>query len=700
VTMSETATNSSLAVESDLSALVSANASRRRFVGSAICGIAIVTIPYLWVLFVSWNSAPNLYRNVYQNGYGGDFYDLQARAMLSGHLYVPKGSLALETWTRGGHDYTYFGLFPSLLRIPIFLFTHQFDGKLTAISLLLAWLLTGLMASLLIWRVRIMLRGDASLGRAESLTLGVLVASIAGGSVLVYLAANPYVYSEDKAWSVALSLGAFFVLLGMLERPSWGRVCSGALFIVATNLTRATEGYACVIGALLVGTWFLVKRRRSPDRRWWVPMFGVAVFAVVVGSAVNWAKFGTLFGLPLHDYEAFHALNEKQINRGRYFDLAYLPSTLFAYLQPGGLRFTSLFPFVTLPAGPTRAIGDIVFDSRTRTASVTASMPVLFLLSCVGLVGILRRRATESMNMLRIVLFAAATTTGAVLFYGWIANRYLADFLPFLVLASAIGAITLWYRMEGRSKKARTVVSATVLVLGIFGVFANVALSITPTDSYAPLQASRFLQAQNTLSNLTGHPLAGQIERGNHLPYWAPADSVFIAGNCNALYVSNGENYKGVLDQRAEHRTWVVVEEGAGYSHSLTVKFDTASPASARGVPLLAFGRSKLLLHSAAEKGGYLSVWFTLEDQKFSSTSVRISIRTGSVHSISLETDRYTDVVTLSMDESTYVSGPITYSGVPPVHIESLGRSRSFSVTQNPTGASPTPLCRTLAAEH
>ena len=75
---------------------------------------------------------------------------------MSGHLYVPAGSLGLEGFLYKGHTYTYFGLFPSMLRIPIFLFTHSLDGKLTGCSLLLAWLLTGTFTSMLIWRTRVM----------------------------------------------------------------------------------------------------------------------------------------------------------------------------------------------------------------------------------------------------------------------------------------------------------------------------------------------------------------------------------------------------------------------------------------------------------------------------------------------------------------------------------------------------------------
>jgi len=674
-----------------------ANASRRRFVVAATIGMTIAAIPYLWVQFVLWNGAPNLLRNSYPNGYGGGFYDLQARAMLAGHLYVPRGSLAIESWIHNGHAYTYFGLFPSLLRVPILVVTHRLDGQLTALSLLLAWLLTGLFASMLVWRIRVMIRGEVALGLPEAVTMGTLVATVVGGSVLVYLGANPYVYSEDKAWSVTLALGSLFALLGVLERPSWSRVTAAGLLVVAANLTRVTEGYACVIGALLVALWFALGRRGAGLRSWWMPMVAIAVIAVAVGSAVNWAKFGMLFGLPVNDYTAFHVLNEKAINGGHYFDFIYLPSTLLAYLQPGGLRLTSLFPFITLPAGPPRAVGGVLFDNRARTASVTASMPLLFLLSCLGVVHTFRRHPSDVAKMLRILLIASATGTGAVLFYGWIANRYLADFLPFLILASGIGAVVVYCKLEARSTRVRLAATGIVVAVGAFSIAANVALSITPTDAWSSSQASRFLQAQNSLSNLTGHPLAGQIVRGNSLPYWAPADTVFIARNCDALYVSNGEDYRGVLNQRAEHRAWVVVEEGQGYEHILRVTFGTPNTDSRLGVPLVTIGNSAILVHSTDAGGGYESVWFTVRDPYFASTSIIATIARGTTHAIVVDTDLYAKLVSLSMDFSLYVSGPITTKGIPTVQLGSKGAGSPFAIQQIRAPAPSTPLCRALS---
>ena len=171
-----------------------AEQSRRRFTYAVSVALTIVTIPYLWILWDLWSSSANPLRQLSPD----NFYDLQTRAMLGGHLYLPNGSIGIEAFNHDGHQYTYFGLFPSLLRLPILLVTHSYDGRLTAPSLLLAFLATGLFSSLMLWRLRLMIRGQALLGRAEAASLGVLVASITGGSVLLFLRLHPK--SRTRTW--------------------------------------------------------------------------------------------------------------------------------------------------------------------------------------------------------------------------------------------------------------------------------------------------------------------------------------------------------------------------------------------------------------------------------------------------------------------------------------------------------------------
>ncbi len=318
--------------------------------------LGAVSLPYLWILWDLWTSTADAFRSVAP----ANFYDLQARAMLAGHLYVPNGSLGIEAFVHGGHQYTYFGLFPSLLRMPVLVLTHQFDGRLTAPSLLLAWLVTGLFASLLLWRVRVLARGDAALGLAEAVCSGVLVASVTGGSVLLYLAASPKVTHEDVAWSVALAIPTVFALLGVLERPSTGRVAVSGVLVLATALNRSTTGYACIIGALLVAGWFAFSKGEAAHRRWAAPMAGVGLVALAVTCLVNWAKLGMPLGLSEADQVWTHVNAHRRYylasNGGNAFGLKFLPTTLLAYLDPAGLHVSTGLP-VPVPADLPRPRG-------------------------------------------------------------------------------------------------------------------------------------------------------------------------------------------------------------------------------------------------------------------------------------------------------------------------------------------------------
>jgi len=135
-------------------------ADHKRFTWAVVIGIAVVTVPYLWTLWDLWYGGIDPLRSVAPS----NFYDVQARAFFHGHLYIPNGSIGIEAFVYQGHSYTYFGVFPALLRMPILLVTSSLDGRLTAPSLLLAWIVTGVFTSLLIWRTRNLVRGAAPLG--------------------------------------------------------------------------------------------------------------------------------------------------------------------------------------------------------------------------------------------------------------------------------------------------------------------------------------------------------------------------------------------------------------------------------------------------------------------------------------------------------------------------------------------------------
>ena len=481
--------------------------------------------------------------------------------MLSGRLSLPRGSLGIEAFFHDGRTYTYFGLFPSLLRIPVLLFTHSLDGRLTALSMLVAWLITALFSSLLIWRVRVMARGPIPLAAAETVALGAVVAGITGGSVLVFLAANPYVFSEDLAWSVAVTVGSLFALLGVLERPSTGRVVLSGVLILAASLSRAPTGYACVIGAVLTSIWFACGQSGAEKRRWWAPVLVAGIVPLLVGCAVNVAKFGVPFGLPITSGSVYKALGGP--NGGHEFSLRFLPSTLDAYLRPDGIRLSPVFPFVTLPTQVAEGVGGVSVYGN-RTASLTTTMPLLFLLAVWGSISAFRPRPLGRLRAVRLLLAAAAAGTVATLIFGWIYFRYLADFVPLLVLGSSVGAVDIWARLQGQHRGSRVVVACLFVGVALLEVAANTAAAVTPSDTWTPQQTAHYVQAQQWVSDLTGHPLAANVELGYGLPNWAPADRLFVEGYCDRIYISDGEapptnphnyGFGWLLVERGPHRS-------------------------------------------------------------------------------------------------------------------------------------------------
>lgn len=516
--------------------------SVRRFTAVVVGAIAAAAIPYLWVLWDLWTGRVDPFRiNEPRTVPGSVEFDVQARALLHGHLSLPNNSIGLEAFIHDGRTYTYFGILPSLFRMPVLLFTHSFDGRLSAPSLLLAWVVTAVFSSLLLWRARVAIRGDAALGWAETLSYGVVVFSILAGSVLVSLAATPNVYVEDEAWGVALTCGSLFALLGVIERPSWGRVTACGVLVLLTNLNRGTTGYACILGTFLVAAWFALGKAGPSHKRWALPVLIAGLIALVVGCAIDLAKFDVLFGFPAAEQLLYKTYGFSHINGGKHFSLHFLPATLQAYLSPGNLRFTPLFPYVTFPELPTHLVANTRLFNRGSTSSVPASMPLLFGLGLWGVISSLGRHLPMVVRSFRILFVAAAASAGAMLLYGTVYERFLGDFMPLLVLASAVGTIDIWRHLEGKRRSLRIVVPCVIGALALFGFVANMGIAITPQDDWTQTQTDNYIAAQRDLSNITGHPQSHDAIKAVNVSEQAPIGQLLIKGQCDELLVSDGE---------------------------------------------------------------------------------------------------------------------------------------------------------------
>ena len=437
-------------------------------------------------------------------------------------------------------------MFPSLLRLPVLLVTHSLDDRMTAPSILLAWLVTGVFASLLLWRVRILLRGAGPVGTGEAVSYGFFSAALGAGSVLIYLAATPFVYNEDLAWSVALAVAALFALLGVVERPSARRVWLAGFFILCTNLNRTTTGYACVIGALLVAGWFALGRYGAENRRFAWPVALAGLVPLAVNCLISYFKFGAFFGLPMAE-QVWYQVNAHRryflaANGGGAFGPQFLPSTITAYLQPFGIHLTSAFPsshYLLPPLGPTRAscstrpIRPRACPPRCRSCSFRPaggwSPPS----------GPDRSGASHAPGSCwwqppprawafsSLVTSPTATSRSSCRSSSW----------PHRSVWSTCCAAS-----AGAAPASAPTGIAGIGVVAIYSIVANVAIAMSPSAYFTPNQARAFVSEQNSL---TPGALVSNVRRGTVPPYWAPSGTVFISGNCDAMYWSTGYRLRG-----------------------------------------------------------------------------------------------------------------------------------------------------------
>lgn len=535
----------------------------------AVVGTLCVLPVYAYVLFALFSGAAYINRAVGPSG----VYTYQASSMLHGHLWMRPSNLGIEGFVHDGRSYTYFGIFPSLLRLPfVAIFGTHGNANYTAGSMFLAWTATAIFTALLIWRLRLMTRGHAALHRLEAASYGVLLASILGGSVIVFLASSPWVYNEDFAWSIALSIGVFWSLLGVIDSPTWGRIAGSGALILAASLNRLTAGWACVIAALAIGAWFWLSKRHTGNRQWVLPVVAIGMIPLIVSCAINYAKFGLPFGLPMAD-QVWAQVNAHRrdflaANGGKAFSFSFLPSTLNAYLNPLNLSVSGVWPYVQLPSTLPRIIGSATFDQTYPTASIPATMPLLTGLGIWGLVCTLRPRPHGRIAEVRFVLIPAVIGCAGVLLWGYIANRYMADFMPLIIVAASVGLIDIARRFEGRSRAVRRRSFAVLVVLGVLGVGVNAAVSATPSSSWSKGQLVNLLSYQRIFSP---GALRSTLTVTNHLPTWAPAGRLFATPTCSGLYRSNGENFADVPGQQAEHLTMSPVIQGPQYVHDLWI---------------------------------------------------------------------------------------------------------------------------------
>jgi hypothetical protein len=448
-------------------ALLPARARALTLAGSAVASLAVVT-------WVSRAAAPaDAFAS--RPGFAELFFSAQAGALTEGALDVPPEALPGECYVVGDACYGYYGLTPSLLRLPL-LAVQAVTGEglpgLTSLMLPLA-VMVGIVAGLLlvdlVWRATVEPRSTTFAGRRSVALVAYASAAVAvGPGSLLLQDLRPRVFEEAIAWSASLGVVGLLLLLRWVTstrllpllgaiaaftlsagaRPTGGvmalAVAVAALAIVAADRTRATArqigalvalGVLPLTGALLVfrlkfDAWLpdLTLNEQIPEQPWWADILAV--------------------------------------NGGLTFSPTFVPTTLWAYLRPVPGPFSWLPPLEP---------GSLFVEATT---SVTALAPLALILLGLSLLRPPRIEPDHPRWASRLLLLASLAGVVVPLAAVSVTHRYLGDAVPGLTLAIGLGSVSLAALASRVRPWAAAAIVAAAAVLAAYGVVASVTSAV------------------------------------------------------------------------------------------------------------------------------------------------------------------------------------------------------------------------------
>lgn len=428
----------------------------------------------------AWFSTQGTWQLIAPDLYSG-FFDAQAYSILHGRLDVPYMAIAKEAYVRDGKFYGYFGIGPSLLRIPLDLLWPQFAGQWSRIFCLGAALMSMLGALFILREALTRLEISLSpqfLGLAEALT-----ALLSGAaSTMFYLNCSASIYHEAVYLGNAFAVLFFCAFIRYTNTKSAASfmLCLAFSFLALTCRLNTGLGPCLALGFAVFCAAFGKFLSKSPligkltiKEVPKVHVVGIVAFAVLVfslNSFITYVKFGDPFEpMPLK----YHELVAPSIRTGEFSGKLFRPGNInvhaHTYFAPDVLHvFTDTIPMAVMSEMRsdfrTHYTGHEVVVIET-TIAVTITMAALLLLSFIGVCATLLGKIKAPFA---VPFFFSAAGFIPVLFYYYAATRFTHDIYPFLLLLGILGLATLM-------RLSRHAIGKILLLLLTIIILANAA---------------------------------------------------------------------------------------------------------------------------------------------------------------------------------------------------------------------------------
>jgi hypothetical protein len=438
-----------------------------------------------------------------ESGYAGVFFMAQAQAITHGRLDVERRDIPNECFDWKLRCYGYFGVTPSLLRLPFLPILQRLGTALTPLYLGTAIMLAYWGALRLLERSLVESTDPA---RPRALVLGYAIAgslALGPGGTLLFLT-RPGVYEEAQAWGTA-----FFVLT--LERVwAWYRsrnprpLIVAVLFGIAAANARPTAASACgVLGVVVavlscVGASPAVVEEAAtgdprlvvgPRRGGWRVAVAAACLALLPGLTAG-GVFSLKFSTPVPGLRLNEQIPETPrwraillTNGDTTTGFRFTPTALVAYFRPDSVVRRQAWPFFDFrfPEEPILWVPPLPRGGAyvEPVASLTTTMPLPWALNVMVALWLAIRVGRLSPEQWIFAAGSLASAAAMILLTVTavtITNRYLGDFFAI----SAVG-VALGHRLVFALLRERPVLSGAVglvaLLLVAWSVLVTLALN-------------------------------------------------------------------------------------------------------------------------------------------------------------------------------------------------------------------------------
>ena len=281
---------------------------------------------------------------------GREGLDLVFGSMLDHLLHwdfaVDPSAIDVEAWTRDGKTYSYFGIFPALMRLLAMPFVDVTKVGLSRIYCLVSLMIY---VGTLLRTLHLMHMAIEPARRSNAcLTIGGVAICLSGPPV--YLLASAWIYHEPIIWSMAFgAIYNFLILRAVLTSRGFTSGDLGWLGVLAAIVlnTRVSFGIALYATASMLLLWLSGRNWANAaatpagrrllaailDRRFALPVAALAAGAIVAGY-VNYQRWGnplTFADYNYYDLALADARWSTVIKTYGLFDPARIPMALLYY---------------------------------------------------------------------------------------------------------------------------------------------------------------------------------------------------------------------------------------------------------------------------------------------------------------------------------------------------------------------------------